>query len=238
MKILHWNIHMWQDADGVDNVARVGDLVEAEQPDVVTLVEVDEQWGRPARLQSLAERLGYCWAFIPAFEYRTEGGFGNAILSKAPFLTVEQWQLLPPMLYDSTERSEPRTLLLARLAWPDGPPRGTVAVGATHFPRSDNKMRRIASDQLLHLVDRLAHPWVVCGDFNQPATAWDLDGHQVAPVDDAPTFPANHPVEAIDYCLAGRISTLSAHAINADGSDHNPIVASIQGELNPSGGTS
>lgn len=45
MRILHWNIHIWTDADGVGNVDRVIDVIREADPDVVSLVEVDEPWG-------------------------------------------------------------------------------------------------------------------------------------------------------------------------------------------------
>ena len=93
MKILHWNIHGWADSDGIDNVERVTDFIRSEDPDVVSLVEVDEEWGKPSKLEQVANTLGYHWAFVPAFEYREQGGFGNAILSRSPFRTVHQRQL-------------------------------------------------------------------------------------------------------------------------------------------------
>jgi endonuclease/exonuclease/phosphatase family metal-dependent hydrolase len=223
MKILHWNIHMWQDADGVDNIDRVFDVINGEQPDAVTLVEIDERWGRPEKLQSLAERLGYHWVFVPAFEYRTAGGFGNALLSKAPFQAVEQWQLLPPMLYTGTEPTEPRAVVLGcvPLAGSDGE---TITIGATHLPRHDDQLRQQALDRLLSLVSAVRTPWVICGDFNQPAAAWDSRGWLVAPEDAIPTYPADDPIEPIDYCLSGHIKRLTAKIKQADGSDHLPLV--------------
>ena len=95
MKILHWNIHGWADSNGIDNVERVTDFIRSQDPDVVSLVEVDEEWGKPSKLEQVADALGYHWAFVPAFEYREQGGFGNAILSKSAFRSVQQRQLLP-----------------------------------------------------------------------------------------------------------------------------------------------
>src|SRR5690606_25868284 len=115
VRLLHWNIHMWRDADGKDNKQAIADLIRAIAPDAVSLVEVDEPWGRPDGLQCLAAGLGYQWIFIPAFEYRSAGGFGNALLVRPSIRAVQQWQLLPPRLYAGDEPSEPRAALLARI---------------------------------------------------------------------------------------------------------------------------
>ncbi len=222
MKILHWNIHGWADADGVDNVDRVIDLVREVDPDVISLVEVDEDWGDPAKLRRVAETLDYCWAFVPAFEYREEGGFGNALLSKTPFVSFQQWHLLPPSLYDGSENSEPRTALVGCVE-----ARPSLAIGSTHLSRSDRTMRRAACDKLLELSglgDTQA--WIVCGDFNQPAEEW-IDSVQTTPRTHPATYPAKSPTERIDYVIFNRITPPRLEALSSDASDHLPITAKI-----------
>ena len=221
MKILHWNIHGWTDADGVDNVDRVIDLVREVDPDVISFVEVDEEWGNPSKLRRVAETLGYCWTFVPAFEYREEGGFGNALLSKTPFQSVEQWQLLPPDLYDGTEPSEPRAVLIAEVPVT----KGSVAVGSTHFPRKSEQLREIASRRLLEALEgdrRL----VVAGDFNRPASEW-LDGKQVDQTSGLDTYPAKNPAERIDYLIFGNIPKADLAVLSSFASDHLPVVSDL-----------
>lgn len=58
-------------------------------------------------------------------------GFGNALLSRAPILAAQQWQLLLPRPYDGTEPSEPRAVVLVRIK--HGGRR--LWVGSTHLPR-------------------------------------------------------------------------------------------------------
>ena len=118
MRLLHWNIHMWRDVEGGDNKQAVAELIDRVAPDVVSLVEVDEPWGRPEGLRWLASELGYRWVFVPAFEYRGEGGFGNALLARPPIQSAQQWQLLSPRLYAGDEPSEPRAVLLLAVAMP------------------------------------------------------------------------------------------------------------------------
>jgi endonuclease/exonuclease/phosphatase family metal-dependent hydrolase len=122
LRVLHWNIHSWRDADGGSNLEAVSDLIRHTTPHVVSLTEVDERWGAAARLQELAARNGYLWLFTPSFVFGGDapaGGFGNALLTTLPILAVQQWQLLwPPRLYDGTEPTEPRSATLAKLVSP------------------------------------------------------------------------------------------------------------------------
>ncbi len=219
MKILHYNIHMWTDTDGINNADRVEALIKEQDPDLVSLVEVDELWGQPSTLADIAQRLGYHWAFVPAFEYRCEGGFGNALLSRTPLSSVQQWQLLSPSLYDGTEPSEPRAVILAAVTI-EGV---KLTVGSTHLPRHDPAKRQEATARLLDLLDRLPEPWIVCGDFNQLHSAWIADRHYLSPPPALPSYPASEPVEAIDYVVSSGI-LLEAEPIEWVGSDHLPIL--------------
>ncbi len=219
MKILHYNIHMWTDADGLPNSDRVQELIKDEAPDLVSLVEIDEPWGSPATLTALADRLGYYWAFVPAFEYRCQGGFGNALLSRTPLRSVQQWQLLFPRLYDGSEPSEPRAIILASIE-ADGT---RLTFGSTHLPRHDPALREEASIRLLNLLDTLPSPWIVCGDFNRSPTAWLTDQHTVAPSPALATYPTKKPVEHIDYAIYTGLN-LTAETRPSLASDHLPVV--------------
>ncbi len=218
MKILHYNIHMWTDAEGKSNSDRVEALIKDEAPDLVSLVEVDEPCGGPSTLSGLAERLEYHWAFVPAFEYRCQGGFGNALLSRTPFSSIQQWQLLSPRLYDGTEPSEPRAILLASVEV-----EGLhLTIGTTHLPRHDPQLREEASARLLRLIEDLPSPWIVCGDFNQPPGDWATNSHTVAPSTAIATYPTSEPVECIDYAVHSDLDVTAA-AIPCLASDHLPI---------------
>src|SRR5438094_3741983 len=107
IRILHWNIHSWLDDSGQSNIDAVIKLIADADPDVVSLVEVDEAWGAPAQLYDVAARAGYVPIFIPTFEFGAEapaGGFGNALLTRLPILAVQQWELVwPTPLYDGSE---------------------------------------------------------------------------------------------------------------------------------------
>ena len=225
MKILHWNIHGWTDADGLDNVDRVIDLVREVDPDVISFVEVDEEWGNPSKLRRVAETLGYCWAFVPAFEYREEGGFGNALVSKSAFSSVEQWQLLPPRLYLGTETSEPRALLLAGLRSNSR----LLTVGSTHLPRLNRGEREIAMRVIQERLSIYQRRTIVCGDFNQPPAIWDGSRFRIAAT--GATYPGDDPIEEIDYfVLSPDIDAYSILKPRASASDHLPILLQVEAD--------
>ncbi|WP_158579008.1 endonuclease/exonuclease/phosphatase family protein [Spongiactinospora rosea] len=204
-------------------------LITDTDPDVISLVEVDESWGTPEILATLAERLGYAWVFTPTFEFGDQsprGGFGNALLTKLPILAVQQWQLLwPTKVYDGSEPSEPRSAVFAKVGYPEQ----ALWAGSTHLPRRDENVRREALDRLLSIANKLNEPWVVCGDFNLPASAWVSDGGPlvVAPEPAVATYPAEDPTEAIDYCVASSGTTLEAEVLRVTGSDHLAILADL-----------
>jgi endonuclease/exonuclease/phosphatase family metal-dependent hydrolase len=134
-------------------------------------------------------------------------------------MSVQQRDLLPSSLYDGTEPSEPRTLLLAEL---DGD-LGRILCGSTHLPRSSLKSRQQAAEQLSAILTVVKLPWIVCGDFNQSA-ALTLNDRQVTVAPESePTYPVPNPVESIDYLLAFGIDIHGKVLPCGDSSDHQPI---------------
>jgi len=203
MHLLHLNVHGWLGPTDEANDHAVRELLEKQEADAVSLVEVDERWGLPARLASLADRLGYAWYFAPAFAFGNQvapgGEFGNAILSRSRLLTCTSVQLTwPSQVYDGTEPSEPRVLALVRLHSAKG---ADLWFGSAHLPKEDGQARSRALDRLLDLIPYLGTTWAICGDFNTPSSSLALpDGVHAIP-NSIPTYPADQPVEAIDYCL-------------------------------------
>ena len=149
--------------------------------------------------------------------YREQGGFGNAILSRSAFRSVHQRQLLPPSLYDGTEPTEPRAVLLAELV------DSSIVFGSTHFPRYDSELRHSAGRRLVRLLDALERSFLICGDFNQPADSWMTGSIVIAPAGAPPTYPTTEPVEAIDYVLVKDVAVVSATAEDNRASDHYPV---------------
>ena len=224
LSILHWNVHSWRDEAGQPNHEAVLGLIGQISPDLVSLVEVNEPWGSPAALRDLARAGGYSWIFFPAMEFGRDApgrGYGNALLTRVPVLAAVQWRLTwPPRLYDGTEPSESRSVILAEV--PFG--RGTVWIGSTHLPANDPEARACALGRLAELTRGLDRPWAICGDFNTPPG----EGGGIAwPDPPQPSFPASDPAEPIDYCVASPGVSVTARILTAAGSDHLPLLARL-----------
>lgn len=223
LTVLHWNIHSWRTPDGKPSADAVAALISEKAPDVVSLVEVDESWGQSRCLREVAERTGYTWVFVPAFTFGNsgpEGGFGNALLVRDGLAIrgIQQWGLLwPEPVYDGTEPSEARSVLLAELN--AGAYR--VWVGTTHMPRSDERAREDALNRLATLTGTLGDAWLICGDFNTPAGTWVP--RSMTPAAAGPTYPADHPAEMIDYAVASASARVESEAIQSLASDHLPV---------------
>ncbi len=220
VRALHWNVHSWSDPAGGANASAVASLIAETDPDVVSLVEVNEAWGSPGQLAEVADRTGYSWIFVPTLEFgddQPQRGYGNALLTRLPVLAVQQWRLLwPPRLYERTEPSEPRSVVLAKLGYPEV----TFWAGALHLPAGDGQARSDALARLRGITEQLGEPWLICGDFNMPASAWV--GGDTASAELA-TFPAGEPTEPIDYCIASPGWNLDATVLARSGSDHLPL---------------
>jgi endonuclease/exonuclease/phosphatase family metal-dependent hydrolase len=224
IRFLHWNVHSWRDTDGGTNTAAVAGLIAETDPDVVSLVEVNEAWGSPGRLKEVADRGGYSWLFVPVLEFGDEDprtGYGNALLTRLPILAVQQWQLTwPPKLYVRTEASEPRSVVLTRLQLPEG----TFWAGALHLPAGDRRARSNTLTRLRTLIAELDEPWLICGDFNTSASSWARNDHSVTVSGKQPTFPTGRPNKPIDYCIASPGWNLDATVLPHRGSDHLPLL--------------
>ncbi|MDQ4031077.1 MAG: endonuclease/exonuclease/phosphatase family protein [Actinomycetota bacterium] len=227
LRLLHWNIHSWRDDAGASNLESVVSLVQATDPHVVSLVEVDESWEHPPELDEVANHCGYVPIFVPTFEFGKDapaGGFGNALLSKLPILAVQQRQLTwPPRLFDGSEPSEPRSVEFAKLKTATG----HIWIGSTHLPRSETDTRTEATQQLAVIVRELSGPWLLLGDFNMPASVW-LAAHPFLrsyPTPAEPTYPSKEPIEPIDYCVAPQELPVQAEVLPETGSDHLPLLA-------------
>jgi endonuclease/exonuclease/phosphatase family metal-dependent hydrolase len=225
---LHWNVHSWRDESGRPNVAAVAGLIAGHDPDVVSLVEVNEPWAAPAALTEVAG--GHTWVFSPSVELgqgTPARGYGNALLCRPRLLAVQQWRLTwPQTVYDGTEPSETRSLALARISLPAA----AVWVGSTHLPSSDPQARAAALHRLLEVTQHLDEPWVICGDFNAPPQDWLEPGQPVVvgPSPALPTCPASSPRVAIDYAIASPGVSLDARPLNVTGSDHLPVLVRCQ----------
>ena len=231
-----WNIHAGADAHGVANLDRVAAVIRAERPDLVLLQEVDSATRRSGgvdQLATLAAATGMHRAFGRSLDYQG-GGYGIAILSRAPIVSSRTVRLLvDPPQQRAGGVYEPRSALVGRIESGGD----TVDVVNTHIDASRDDFYRLQEiRRVLDIVAerRAAGALVVFGgDLNaEPESevqrlvreagwrdAWTSCGGAGPGL----TYPDSAPVKRIDYlylapgwrCRGARVMTngVSDHAL-------------------------
>lgn len=214
----------------VDRTALVAALRE-QKPDVVCLQEMDVNTVRSGPLDQptwLARQLGMHATVGTAMPF--DGGtYGVALLTRAP-LEKHRTHALPRL---GTE--EPRVALEAQVQT-DGRP---LRVLCTHLAanwktRNPDAIRAAQARALRKLLDAERVPTLLLGDFNTaPDTLQPLLGQEAAPLGASPlfTYPAQQPALALDHMWQfprGAFVATSARAVTTNGSDHLPVVMTLQ----------
>lgn len=239
LRILVYNVHAGKDAAGVDNLGRVARVIEETGADIVLLQEVDRGTERSGGVDQLAElrRLtGFDGAFGKSLDFQG-GEYGIAILSRWPIVASE---VIPLRTNPPQPRAggslEPRIAFAAEIE----APAGRFAIVNTHFDASRDETWRLqeAADLLAWIGAAPRMPRFVGGDFNaEPPSAvyarltagglndaWPLCGKG-----ESLTFSAAKPVKRIDYLfLLGAGGCDSARVLDADASDHRPLLVVIR----------
>jgi|SRR5262245_38616628 len=165
-RVLTYNIHHGEGMDGRFDLNRIAAVMKTARPDLVALQEVDLHTARAGgvnQLEELARLMDMHAEFGKAMNY-DNGGYGVAILSRWPLLTVEN----DPLPF--TPEREPRTALTVQLRpGPDGP---LIRFTSTHFDQGrDQEVRLEEATRLNELVARDQAPSILGGDTNaRPGT--------------------------------------------------------------------
>lgn len=225
LRLATWNIHMAIGRDGRRDLDRTAEVIRSLKPDVIGLQEVDNRVsGHESDLDILSDLTKLAHISGPTM-LRTNGDYGNALLTKLPVLDVERHEL-------SVEKREPRGLLVAHLDW-----RGErLQVAVTHLGLHPGERRTQVRKLIACLSATDRTPLILMGDFNE----WLFWGrplrwlhHHFGRVPTPPTFPARWPLLRLDHILSvprDRLQGLrvvkKTQARNA--SDHLPLVATYQ----------
>ncbi|MFZ5916964.1 MAG: endonuclease/exonuclease/phosphatase family protein [Chloroflexota bacterium] len=166
MKLLTYNIHHWEGADGQVDVARVTEVIRASGADIVALNEVfhpvaPESDGPPL-LERMAHDLGMRYVFGETVSFYPQAGFpapyGNALLTRLPLLSAEAH-----LTIDLPGR-ERRGFLRAVLDTNSTPP---LTVYVTHLDHRHESARLAQVDSLLDMAARFDEPLhLILGDLN------------------------------------------------------------------------
>ncbi|MEJ2402573.1 MAG: endonuclease/exonuclease/phosphatase family protein [Xanthomonadales bacterium] len=229
LTLASYNIHRCIGSDGRYDPERIRDVLNALDADLVALQEVEVFRKDPGLLDFLCANSD--WRPIHGVTLsRDSGDYGNAILSRLPIDTVERQDL-------SFREREPRGALHVRTEFAGV----ALHVAATHFglrPVERRTQAKALADELDAIAGANDAPAVsvLMGDFNE----WFLWGRALRhlggrflPAPAPRTFPARHPLFALDriWVTPGvRSFELEAvrTALTRSASDHLPLRARLQ----------
>ncbi len=236
MRVMSWNLHSMQGADGRRDPERIARVIEDVRPDVAGLQEVGLA-GAPGAPEDPAEYLGGLvgmrGAFGPTMSDRLGSAYGNAVLSRHPILAVRNYDLSVP-------GREPRGCVRADVELEGA----RVHFFAAHLGLHWRERRRQAAQLLSADILRdaaLAYPLVLVGDFNSLSNRsavprWlrrQLVDAAISARNEAPTVPSRFPLLRLDHCYVGAalrvvsVDVLRTAAVRR-ASDHLPVVVELE----------
>jgi len=236
IRVATYNVHRCRGLDRRVDVARIAEVIERLDADVVAAQEIlrgDVAGSEQAdQVAYIARALGYHFAFGQN-RFLRGMPYGNATFSRLPIVRREN--------YDITwHASERRGCLRADLRTPAG---GTVHVYNVHlstryFSRPHQARRLLSVDVLRHPT--LTGPRIVVGDFNEwtRGVATRLMGSTFESVDvrllgRRRTYPGVFPILHLDHfyydsSLRLRSFRLERSRLALVASDHLPLVAEFE----------
>jgi endonuclease/exonuclease/phosphatase family metal-dependent hydrolase len=223
LRFLTWNVHGCVGRDGVCDPDRVASVLEAAQPDISALQEIDNRTTSVARDPFSYFGSLFGWTTVAARTLTArDGHYGHIVLSRWPIESLGEVDL-------SVRWREPRKAIVGSVATPAG----KVIVIAAHLGLLPFERRR----QLARLKERIAaltqRPLVVLGDFN------DFPGRGLAerslspPLSGAPslaTYPSRLPLLPLDriwFTAPLELGTIATLHDAGRYSDHLPLLASL-----------
>jgi endonuclease/exonuclease/phosphatase family metal-dependent hydrolase len=166
LRILTYNIHHSEGRDGVFDLKRIAEIINAANPDLVALQELDQGNGRSGQdvfqLNQLAQLTGMQGYFGKTIDYQG-GGYGNGALVRSTLhVTHTANRALP-----SPVGGEARGLLEVGISLDGSNSTAELNFFATHFTASSDEASRMAQAAFINdLVTPSNLPAVIGGDFN------------------------------------------------------------------------
>ena len=233
VRVLTYNIHHGEGADGKFDLERIAKVINAVEPDLVAIQEVDIKTRRSSGVDQAAElaRLTRLHPFFARIIDYQGGPYGLMILTRAkPLKTASH--AIP---YHPNE--EPRVLAEARVRLGEGAPE--VAFFNTHLDYRTQEMRVKQVEHIDHFMTDVRAPLVIlAGDLNSepssPPMRQLLKSWRDATPDGALSYPSDKPVKKIDYVLyrpSPRLKLVESRVIEERvASDHRPVLAVFEVE--------
>jgi endonuclease/exonuclease/phosphatase family metal-dependent hydrolase len=224
IRVLTWNVHGCVGRDGVRDPNRVARVLEAAQPDVSALQEIDSRTRAAANdpFSYFGDLFG--WTSVSARTLSAKDGhYGHIVLSRWPIESLGEIDL-------SVRWSEPRKAIVGAISTPAG----RVIVIAVHLgllPFERRKQFARLRERIHEIAER---PLIVLGDFN------DFPGRRLnerslarslVVTPPLPTYPSRFPLLPLDRIwFSAPLALVTAATLNdaEHVSDHLPLVASLR----------
>lgn len=244
LRIMTYNVHSCIGMDGRTLPKRIAHVIEALDPDVVALQEIDlgrERSFRHDQAKMISEEVGMHMHFCPTIVYGEEG-YGHAILSRYPAALVKT-SILPK---GNRISGEPRGALWVKINV-EGAVFNLISthLGLGRIERME-QMKELLSERWIGGLE-LDEPVVMCGDFNmvpdslpyRAATARLHDVQRSIPgFKPLKTFAALFPFTRIDHIFVSNHFQVEDIQVPLDhltrvASDHLPLVTDVVFKLHP-----
>jgi endonuclease/exonuclease/phosphatase family metal-dependent hydrolase len=224
IRVLTWNVHGCVGRDGVRDPNRVARVLEAAQPDISALQEIDNRTRAAAHdpFSYFGELFGWTTVSVRTLTAK-DGHYGHIVLSRWPIESLGEIDL-------SVRWREPRKAIVGAIAAPGA----RVIVVAVHLGLLPFERRR----QFARLRQRLdtipERPLLVLGDFNDFPGRRRSGSHLSPSLESTPplpTYPSRLPLLPLDRIWFSAPLGLQTAATLSDAehvSDHLPLVASLR----------
>ena len=204
LRVMQFNIRAGLDDAGRLEVTRIAAEIEAADPDLVSLNEVDDgtrRSGGTDEASYLSAATGLHAVFGPTLLGYDGGRFGNAILSRYPVLESHNTPL------PQVTNFEARALLTATVRVG----RQTVSFSSLHLSAGGGGTadRVLEAETVAQILRAEQHPAVIAGDLNSEPTELSvrilrqhlLDAQEQAGTGPGDTVDEEDPSRRIDYVL-------------------------------------
>jgi len=219
-RVACFNIRRGKGNDGVRDLNRTADAIRRIKPDVVGLFEVDGRpWGTNRnQAADLADQLGMAAVFAPTERRFWHDHFGNALLSRVRFGSVNRIPL------PCTQYRKFRNALLTRYVVGGR----TVNFLAAHLDRVKDREQQLRD--VFALFHSLKAPAVLVGDLN----TMDNDPllHELLARGDSVNAllacRGDWPQRRVDWILARGVNVLNSGCVDDGVSDHPLMWADLE----------
>jgi endonuclease/exonuclease/phosphatase family metal-dependent hydrolase len=227
IRVLTWNVHGCVGRDGVHDPDRVARVLEAAQPDISALQEIDSRTRAAAHdpFSYFGELFG--WTTVSARTLSAKDGhYGHIVLSRWPIESLGEIDL-------SMRWSEPRKAIVGAIQAP-GARLIVIAVHLGLWPFERRKQFARLRERIATIAER---PLIVLGDFNDFPRLLNrraLSG-SVAATPRLATYPSRLPLLPLDRIwFSPPLGLVTAATLNdaEHVSDHLPLVASLRLDQN------